>query len=166
MIKSVVTLVLAFVIFAVLKVLFRNLSGKSAAKKPGQYEKVNSLLTPAERSFFAVLEQAVGGNFRLFAKVRIGDILRVKRGLVGGDRQAAWNAIQSKHVDFLACRPEDLSIAFAIELDDASHQRQDRRERDDLVDAALATGGVPIFRFTARRAYVVQEIKDALFAKS
>lgn len=166
MIKFLMMVVLLSVALAFVKAFFRNLGRPPAEKKPGQYEKVACLLSPAERSFFAVLEQAVGGHFRLFTKVRVADILRVKNGVSGGARQSAFNAISSKHVDFLACRPDDLSIAFAIELDDASHQREGARQRDEVKDSALATGGVPVFRFTARRAYVVQEIKDALFAKS
>ena len=64
-------------------------------KQPTPYEKEDALLTPAERSFFGVLEDAVGAQLRLFAKVRLADVVRVKRGMNRCSRQTAFNAIQS-----------------------------------------------------------------------
>ena len=132
-------------------------------KQPTPYEKEDALLTPAEQSFFRVLEDAVGAQFRLFAKVRLADVVRVKRGMDRSSWQTAFNAIQSKHIDFLACNPHNMAIQFAVELDDKSHERQSRKERDDFVDRALAAAGVPIFRFTAKRGYSVQEIRRTIF---
>ena len=45
------------------------------------YEPYDSLLSPAERSFFGVLQQALQGEFTPVAKVRLVDILQVQRGL-------------------------------------------------------------------------------------
>lgn len=133
------------------------------SKQPTPYEKEDALLTPAERSFFGVLDGAVGAEFRLFAKVRLADVVRVKTGLDRSSRQAAFNSIQSKHIDFLACDSHNMAIRFAVELDDRSHERQSRKERDDFVDRTLAAAGVPIFRFAAKRGYSIQEIKRTIF---
>ncbi len=45
-----------------------------------------------------------------------------------------------------------------IELDDKSHQREDRRERDAFVDQVFAAATLPLLHVTAKRAYVVEEI--------
>lgn len=144
-------------------VIIAALKQRLRGKQPTPYEREDALLTPAERSFFGVLEDAVGAQFRLFAKVRLADVVRVKRGMDRSSWQTAFNAIQSKHIDFLACNPHNMAVQFAVELDDKSHERQSRKERDDFVDRALAAAGVPIFRFTAKRGYSVQEIRRTIF---
>jgi hypothetical protein len=64
---------------------------KSAKKKDTDsypYESRIRLVTPAERSFLGVLEQAAGDDFRVFSKIRLTDILKVKSGLPGSARQS------------------------------------------------------------------------------
>lgn len=128
------------------------------------YEK-DDLFSPAERSFLGVLEQACGDEFRIMGKVRLGDLVKVKAGLDNKERQSAFNRIQSKHVDFVACDPGDLSVQFVVELDDKSHGRPDRQERDAFVDRVMDAAGIPMIHFAARKAYVVQEVRAALAAK-
>lgn len=160
LIWPIITLIILAIIAAVLKNLIPKGKGQALP-----YEKQPSLFTPAERSFLGVLEQAVGSEFRIMGKVRLGDIVKVKSGLDNKARQSAFNRIQSKHVDFIACDPNDLSIQFAVELDDKSHEREDRQDRDAFVDNVMEAAGIPIIHFQARRAYVVQEVKDTLVAK-
>ncbi len=155
-------LVILLLVVAALKAVTR-----SRRSKPDfLYEKTEALFTPAERSFLGVLDQAVQGQFRIFAKVRVADIVTVRKGISASVRQSLFNRIQSKHVDFVACDPGDLSVKFVVELDDASHQRQDRKERDAFVDEVMQACGIPIFHFPARRAYSVEDLRKALFAES
>jgi very-short-patch-repair endonuclease len=153
-------LILLGIIAFVVKVVLPGL-GKGRVALPYQKEPV--LFTPAERSFFAVLEQALGDEFRVLGKVRLADVIRVKAGLSGSVRQQAFNRIQSKHLDFVVCDPNDLSVQFVVELDDSSHQQPRRQARDEFLDKALAAAGVPVFHFPVKRAYVVQEIRGAIF---
>jgi very-short-patch-repair endonuclease len=69
----------------------------------------------------------------------------------------------SKHIDFVAVDPDDLSILFVVELDDNSHQRADRQKRDSFVDNALDAAGVTLIRFPAKYGYVVEEIRQEIF---
>lgn len=153
-------LIVVMVMLAVLKAL---LTKKSSGKAPSVYEKEDGLMSPAELLFFRALEASVAGHYRLFSKVRLADIVRVKRGLDRSVWQSAFNAIQSKHVDFLAVDPKDMTIQFAIELDDKSHQKQSRQVRDEFVDQVLTGAGVPIFRFPAKASYSEQDIRSRLF---
>jgi very-short-patch-repair endonuclease len=129
------------------------------------YQKEPTLFTPAERSFLGVLEQALGNEFRIMGKVRLADVLKVKPGLDGSARQRAFNKIQSKHLDFVACDPNDLSIQFAVELDDKSHDRSDRQNRDAFLDQAMEKAGLPIIRFAVKKGYSVQEIHDTIASR-
>ena len=130
------------------------------------YQKQDKLFTPAERSFLGVLEQAVSDKYRVFGKVRLADVIQVKSGVGRSVRQSAFNRIQSKHLDFIVCDPGDLSIQFAVELDDSSHSQTKRKTRDAFVDQALKVATVPLFRFPAKQAYSVREIKNVLLADS
>lgn len=151
--------VLAFVLKVVLPGL-----GKTSVALPYQKEPV--LFTPAERSFLAVLDQALGDQFRVFGKVRLADVIKVKPGLSGSARQQAFNRIQSKHLDFVVCAPSDLSVQFVVELDDSSHQQSRRQARDEFLDKALAAAGVPVFHFPVKRTYSVPDIRGAIFEQS
>ena len=127
-----------------------------------KYKKIDRLFTKAERSFLGVLNQAVGNEFVIMGKVRLSDVIKPTGT---GDRsgwQRAFNRITSKHLDFVACDPSDLSIRFAIELDDSSHHRGDRTARDQFLNDAMQSAGVPLHRFSAKRTYSLPEIRTAL----
>ena len=56
-----------------------------------------------------------------------------------------FNKIRSKHIDF-ALADEDTNIIALIELDDKSHERPDRIERDEFVNAVLKNTGYVLLR--------------------
>lgn len=126
------------------------------------YRKNESLLTAAERSFFGVLNEAVAGRQLIFAKVRLADLIAIPAGTEG--RQSHLNKIQSKHIDFVLCTRDTIAPLLCIELDDASHKRQNRADRDAFLDAALAAAGLPLLHIPAARAYNVATIKQQLDA--
>lgn len=96
-------------------------------KKDLPYEKVHSILTPAERSFYEVLwAVARSEDLAVFTKVRLADLVEVRRG--AGHRQALQNRIQQKHVDFVLCNTGRLAPVLVVELDDRSHQLPRRQE--------------------------------------
>jgi very-short-patch-repair endonuclease len=120
------------------------------------------LLSKAERSFFGVLRQAVGDEYLIFAKVRLADLFWIPKR--AGSRQRHLNRVSAKHIDFVLCDHEAIRPLLAIELDDSSHARSDRRSRDAFVDAALAAAGLPLVRIRARTGYNVGELKAAIGA--
>lgn len=133
--------------------------------QPGEkadYENRARLFTPAERSFLGVLEQALDSRYRVFGKVRLGDLIKPAEGLDAGKRTSALNRINQKHVDFVVCTANELALVGALELDDRTHGRGDRTDRDGFVDQALATAGIPLLRFPAQNGYAVQEVRARL----
>lgn len=119
-------------------------------------------LSPAERSFFGVLSQAAGDEWRVFAKVRIADVLTPAKSTSRSRWQSAFNAISAKHFDFLLCDPADCKPKLAVELDDKSHDRGGRRRRDRLIEAACASAGLPLLRVKAARTYLIAEIRNQI----
>lgn len=146
----------AFIVLAFLKAKF---SGAGGAAKAGVYYLRKSLFSPAERSFLGVLDGNLPPGVRVFGKVRLEDILGVVSGLERGERQAARNRINRKHVDFLLVRSNDLSSVAGIELDDSSHEAEDRQERDSFVDSAFASAGLPLLHMSAQKSYNPAEVK-------
>lgn len=151
-------LVVAFAAFLLLAVLSALVSRGGTRDFP--YTAADALLTPAERSFFGVLLQALTPEYHLLAKVRLADVIEVRRGLGGKRRYSAFNRISAKHVDFVACDPQTFRIIGVIELDDGSHRATKRQQRDKFLDSALAAASIPILHVAAQRTYAVATLRD------
>ena len=126
------------------------------------YERNNELLTAAERLFYGVLVEAVANRHLICPKVRLADLLLIRKGTQR--RQKYFNKIQAKHVDFVLADPQTLRPLLAIELDDASHQRRSRQERDTFVEMACDAAGLPILRVPAKAAYNAQDLARSINA--
>lgn len=126
------------------------------------YLKGPGLLTPAERSFMGVLEQAVGANFRIQIKVRVADVLVVTPGLARATWQRAFNRISAKHFDFALVERNSFSVMAALELDDSSHSRANRQRRDLFLNGICSNAGLPLIRIPAQRGYNVDEVRRTI----
>lgn len=156
-------LVYIVVVLFIIVVIALFLKGKEhAGKGKLPYEKIDALFTPAERSFYGVLKQAVGGEWEIFGKVRLADVIAPRKGMSRSNWQKAFNRISAKHIDFVVCNKEDLSILCAIELDDKSHGNKSRRERDEFIESACDAAGLRLVRFPARKAYVIEEVRTTV----
>lgn len=155
-------LLVLLVIVAVAVVAAQKARQPATSVQAPTFEARKELFSPAERSFFGVLEQAVAGELKVFGKVRLGDLIQPAKGLSRSQRARSWNRINQKHIDFVLCQPDTLAVAGVVELDDASHRRKDRVERDSFVDKALESAGVQVLNFPARKGYAVSEIRAKL----
>jgi len=163
-------LVVALIVIGVIilaTVTFRRLRlGKrdALAVKELPYEKVTSLLTPAERDFFETLwAVAQSEDLAVFTKVRLSDLVKVRRGIE--NRQVLQNRIQQKHVDFVLCSSSQLAPVLVVELDDRSHQLPRRQERDILVDRIFASADLPILRIPVAHHYHAEELAAQIRAR-
>jgi hypothetical protein len=162
MFNNLLPLVFVFVLLLAIVATIKILRQKAQGSQNYPYEKEQSLFSPAERSFLGVLEQADNGRHRFMGKVRLADIVKVKRGMNKSAWQNAFNKIQSKHVDIVAYDPASLSVQFVIELDDSTHGQSKRQNRDQFVDNTLRAAGIPVVHVTAKKAYSVQDIQVIL----
>jgi hypothetical protein len=127
------------------------------------YKLTQSLLTASEAAFYSALLLAAGRRYVVFAKVRLADLCQDL------DRWAdirAFNKVSSKHVDFVLCDATTFQPVLAVELDDRSHMRADRRSRDAFVDGIFRTMGLGVYRQWVRHSYdpaaIARGIEDAL----
>ena len=156
--STIILLTVAVIIFAALafaKTAFRSAKNEDVRS---QYYLKKSLFSPAERSFLGVLESLNPPDIRIYAKVRLADIFGIKKGLAKGGAQSALNRINAKHVDFLLVQQNDGTPLVGIELDDKSHEEDQRKSRDAFVDTVFREAGLPLVHVPARATYDPREL--------
>lgn len=125
------------------------------------YHMRDSFLSNAEISFYHVLRSIANDSSMVLTKVSLGDLFYVKSSESSKFRTYT-NKINRKHVDFLLCNPKTMRPYLGIELDDKSHQRKDRSERDEFVDQVFKSAGLPLLRVPVRHTYAVAEVQALL----
>ena len=102
------------------------------------------LLTKREHQEYLKLKQyADARGWLICPKVRLWDLIEPKKGR--SDRKELENKIRSKHVDFVLVDP-DLKLIGVLELDDSTHDREDRKSRDSFVRDALEGAGITMIQ--------------------
>lgn len=162
---DIVEVIIVIALIFVLVLFFSNKlkSRQSSPKSEHSYRKLGTLFTPAERSFFGVLQQAVAtDNLLVFGKVRVADVVTPEKGMTRSAWQTAFNKISAKHFDFILCNQDDLSVVCAIELDDSSHNNAKQKSRDQLLESACESANFPLIRVPAKQSYSIESIKLSL----
>lgn len=118
------------------------------ASPSSKYERAKSLLTPTEAHFYQTLRSTVGPMAVIQCKVRLADLLLAPRHDI-----TAFRRVSQKHVDFVLCEQLTLRPLVAVELDDRSHDRPDRQRRDQFVDSAYQSAGLPIVHIPVEKEY-------------
>jgi hypothetical protein len=124
------------------------------------FQRRGALVTEAELRFYRALAAAAGGSWTVFAMVRLADLVQVPRDIAGA--QSWRNKTFGKHIDFVLCDNDSLQVCLAIELDDSSHRRTDRQARDQFVNEALRTAGLPLLRVPAAESYDKIELRKTI----
>lgn len=106
------------------------------AKKP---------LSQPEQVLYFRLVQALP-EYIVLAQVQLSRLLGVKKG---NNYQAWFNRINRMSADFVLCK-KDSSIVAVIELDDATHQKEDRKAADAKKDKALSSADIRVVRWQAK----------------
>lgn len=105
------------------------------------------LFSNNEKAFYTKLKQFADENHLiLFAKVRLLDLIEPRQNQK--KYKTYFYKIQAKHVDFVLCS-QNLIAKYIIELDDASHNAAERKERDTFVDTVLTSCGYRVLHTRA-----------------
>lgn len=129
-----------------------------------KYRPTQSLFTEAERKFLFVLDEAVGNKCRVFAKVRVADLVEVN-GISSNNKKAFYSAfskIGMKHIDYILVDKITLKVQVLVELDDRSHLLGPRIQRDKFLDDLFASVKLPLVRINVSRKYSISDIQKAL----
>jgi len=156
--------ILAGVVLVVLVIvgivsLFKGDVGEAVEeKRKYDYRRKQFFLTRAEHECYDALVTAVGQEYHVFAQVHLPTIL--DHTIKGQDWRAALAHINRKSVDFVLCDKAYISPKLAIELDDKTHERPDRIERDGEVERILKAAGLPLLRLENHGKFVPEDMKN------
>jgi hypothetical protein len=137
---------------------------KAADARNYPYSVRDDFLSPAEQNFYLVLKTAATDWAAICPKVSLGDLFYAKSS-DPAEYRVYTNKIDRKHVDFLLCDPRTARPILGIELDDRSHQRADRQERDQFVEGVFAAAKLPLVRIPVQRGYSVADLTALLREK-
>ncbi|MDW5376539.1 DUF2726 domain-containing protein [Halomonas sp. HP20-15] len=120
----------------------------------GAYVARTHLMSPSERQVYQVLEKAYGDRYRIFCQVRVVDLIQPnmkKHHSWTREYKSLFRQLSQWHFDYVLCEKKDFRIVYAVELDDPSHERPDRRKRDAILDKACGLCGVVLKRVVIDR---------------
>lgn len=116
------------------------------------YEKKTTLLTESERKFYKLLKTLTDEmGYSLFSQVSLCQIIRSKD-------QVAFNKIRSKSIDFVITDNYS-NIKLCIELDDSTHQRFNRIERDKFINELFEELDIKLLRIPVQNFYNLEDLK-------
>jgi hypothetical protein len=126
------------------------------------YKMNKSVLTFRERILHSALRKALGNEYAILMKVRMGDFIYLSNE--PQDRKSFVNQVICKHVDFLLCGKLRLQPLLVIELDDSSHNAPDRIERDRIKNDILDAVGLPYLRIELQKTYDPAQLQTQIKA--
>jgi hypothetical protein len=133
-------------------------------KKHFPYVKRYYLMTKAELSFYRELESRVKNDYYIVPQVLLSRLVEVEK------QEVLWktynNKINKKSVDFVLFSKPYFNPVLVIELDDRSHNRYDRKTRDDFVDEVLKSVNIPIVHVKNSYKYDIENFLSIIKSES
>jgi len=127
------------------------------------YKKSKNLLTKTEADFYVYLKAAVNNDFHINKMTRMCDLVDVDKSLSGKEYMSYFRSISQYHIDFTLCDPITFKPVICIELDDPSHERDDRIKRDEKVNKIFADINLPLLRIKTERKYNVENLRSLIY---
>lgn len=154
---AVIIIVAIVAVFFVILLRFRE-------NKPRKYhyKQKNFFMSRAEHGCYDALVAAVGEKYHIFPQVHLPSIIDNK--VIGQNWKGAFWHISQKSVDFVLCDKAYISPKLAIELDDQTHERQGRMERDGEVERVLKDAGLPLLRLGNHGQFNPSELSEKINA--
>ena len=159
MTKLFVYVVVLVGVLSVMKILAKKYLPER--KRVYKYQRKEFLMSRAEHESFDVLIEIVGDQYYVFPQVHLSALL--DHNVVGQNWRGAFSHINGKSVDFVVCDKAYIKPLLAIELDDKTHEREDRVERDGEVERMLNEVGMPLLRIKNHGSFDKEEIKRLIF---
>ena len=120
------------------------------------FYKKQLLTKPEQVLYFKILEALP--EYLIFAQVQLSQILGVEKGY----SYSEWyNRINRMSVDFVVCN-KAAEIVALIELDDSTHEKEDRKEADRKKDKACKDAGIRLVRWNVKAIPDKAQIRKAV----
>lgn len=158
-----IKILLLLAIVVVLGAIFLFVESKTsinASKKGYKYKRKDFFMSRAEHECYDALIVAVGDKYYVFPQVHLPTLIDNK--VVGQNWKGAFSHISQKSVDFVLCDKLYISPKLAIELDDKTHEIQDRIDRDGIVERIFKDAGLPLLRLENRGRFNPTELLEKI----
>ena len=130
-----------------------------------RYSLKSSLVTDTEQGFLKVLEQIVGDRYRIVPQVLLSGIVSPKDSNAHFTNYHDFNKIKAKSIDFVLYDKESWTPHLAIELDDRSHLRWKRIQRDQFVDDLFEGVGLKILHMPVAYSHNLEYVRAQIGEK-
>ena len=149
--EELTKLVIAVLIIAVLLIVARFLYKKS--KEPDYFVK-EQLLTKTELEYYDVIRSLISSQYVILPQVNLASVI---------DKEGGSNFRNElfRNIDF-GVFDGNLRPIFLIEINDNTHFRKDRKERDKKVLKICKKAGIPLVTFWVREGIDISDMTHQL----
>lgn len=133
-----------------------NENNNQIKKSQYKYYAKSYVMTSRENECFKILNEIFSSKWFVMPQVHLSALLdyRVK----GQNWNAAFRHINGKSVDFVLIGKESYKVICVIELDDSTHSKPDRIERDVEIERMFKEARIPLARISKFESMTKPEI--------
>jgi len=126
--------------------------------KPKRY-----ITTLNELNFYNILLEITKElDMILFSQVSLYNIISMKDNLDYSTKTKYFNKIASKSIDFVLVDKKNCRIKLCIELDDTTHYKQKRIERDNFINKLFKDLEIDLLRYPVYKVYYKNILKQKI----
>ncbi len=126
------------------------------------YFKKRLIMSTNEYRFYKILDSFVDPKYMIIPQVHLDELIKPSGGVKKTTYLFSFRYINQKSVDFVICEKESMKPLIAIELDDSSHLKEERKNRDEQVNKLLTECHIPLLRFPNKRQFAIENIKKQI----
>lgn len=137
-----------------------NENNNQIKKSQYKYYAKSYVMTSRENECFKILNEIFSSKWFVVPQVHLSALLdyRVK----GQNWNAAFRHINGKSVDFVLIGKESYRVICAIELDDSTHNKPERKERDVEIERIFNQAKIPLARISKFEAMTKAELAKVI----
>lgn len=128
---------------------------------PFPFERKGSIFTLAEKNFQNLVEQAIGSKYRVINRVKLSDVVTVRKGVSSKASQSAITNADNKYLDFVICDRNTMKLLGVIDLVDTQGKGY-KIKKDWFVSGTLEAASIPHIRIKVKANYTVDEIRNCI----
>ena len=147
------TIIIGIAIALIITIAIFTVAKTAQKKREPKYRLKDSLVTASELRYFRVLEGCFGKDYRVLPQVNLAAVID-KEG-------AGFRTELFRNVDFGIFDMNFRPIVL-IEINDNSHLRKDRAERDESVNAIAKKARIPLVTFWTKDGFDERKIYDTI----
>lgn len=127
------------------------------------YKKKTYITTKTELELYKIL-LGICEKYKLalFIQVALYELIMVNERPYSREYAKYFNSIRAKSIDFVIADKETTRIRLCIELDDPTHKKKKRIERDNFINSLFEELQIDLLRIDASNEYNINEIESKI----